>query len=195
MIDEALMDSHWSGQALSEPEPWPNDFGDKFHKREHTLLYSIDVNLNQYLPHKSLRGLTTFNAVALTLAGTIVNISPIDTAYRFDPEIGIVDEHFVGVAPGDVKDHFYLLADRWLRETEMCSSSHEILEHAAYGEIIDLGWSVLPYVLREIESDGDRCWLSVMEAIAGDVVLRNHDSIDSLSAAWLDWGRSSGYID
>ena len=53
------------------------------------------------------------------------------------------------VGTASLKTKFNALVEKWRRETEQLSDLQEVLEHPAYQQIINLGPSVVPLVLRE----------------------------------------------
>ncbi len=87
------------------------------------------------------------------------------------------------------------LVERWQRECLVFSSTERWRNHAAYREIVALGETAVPLILRRIEAKPT--WLvwaladithenPVPVAAAGDM--------EQTVAAWLAWGRTRGLV-
>ena len=86
-------------------------------------------------------------------------------------------------------------ADVWLEETSAYSSVTDISMHHAYQRIIGLGEPAVPLILREMQSEPGH-WFWALRSITGcDPVPEEHrGDIASMSADWIRWGQSKGYI-
>lgn len=98
-----------------------------------------------------------------------------------------------GFWPEQLDVEFQTLAHRWRRETMALSSTSDILDNAAFEQIVALGIVVLPYVLRELDA-GDHWWLYALDSIVGEIEFEGIDSVDALASAWVAWGRDQHYI-
>lgn len=90
---------------------------------------------------------------------------------------------------------FQTLADRWYAETAYLSSVTDIVDHAAYQEVIKMGRPALPHILRDLaERKGH--WFNALNAIAGTspVPAGSRASVKQVREAWLEWGRKEGVL-
>ncbi|MCH7476572.1 MAG: hypothetical protein IIA14_00535 [SAR324 cluster bacterium] len=138
-----------------------------------------------------------------------------DVAFRTQPKVA---DHFigpmlpvfgtvvVGVFPQSptpsesidkiIEDEFQNLSNQWrLGRNPLSSSVTEICAHPAYQAIIALGWTVIPHILRELESEVDH-WFWALEAITGEKPVSSDAAgdLDQMTQAWVDWGRSLGLV-
>lgn len=89
--------------------------------------------------------------------------------------------------------HFRRLAEQWRRETEHVSSLKQACLHPAYQRIIGLGPAVVPALLRELEHTPDH-WFWALKAITDEDPAQAEDSFEGARRAWLQWGRTKGYL-
>ncbi len=87
------------------------------------------------------------------------------------------------------------LSAEWKEATSLLSSTTAMVSHPAYQAIIDLGPSVVPLLLDELQREPVH-WFEALEAITGDnpVPLAHRGNIPAMAADWLDWGRTHGKI-
>jgi hypothetical protein len=93
------------------------------------------------------------------------------------------------------EQRFQKLAGEWSRDTWHISSPKDLTNHPKYRQVIDLGWDVVPSLLRELHRT-DRFWFTALSEITH---LRPFDPKDAgnvkrMTDAWLDWGRKKGLI-
>jgi hypothetical protein len=92
------------------------------------------------------------------------------------------------------EQEFNILADRWHRETRLCSSATKMAMHPAYQRIIGLGPGVLPFILRDLQQTRSH-WLWALHILS-----RFQDpapkgaSFNEAVDAWLKWGRAQGLL-
>lgn len=84
---------------------------------------------------------------------------------------------------------FQRLASEWSREVENISSVSALTSHPKYKEIVNLGWDVIPYLLKDLEQRRGY-WFPALNAITG---IRPFDprvagNIDKMTDAWIRWG-------
>lgn len=93
-----------------------------------------------------------------------------------------------------VEERFRELEARWNRDTAHLSSSTRIINHPAFAEIVALGPSVVPFMLRDLETK-PRLWVWALPKILGTSPENVKDSanIGELSKAWLQWAKEHGY--
>ncbi len=96
---------------------------------------------------------------------------------------------------GTLAGRFRDLVAQWRVDTAFESSMTKMVLHPAYQRIIGLGPDVLPLLLRELQQEPDH-WFFALNALTGEnpVPEEARGSIDSMSDAWLAWGRREGLI-
>jgi hypothetical protein len=99
---------------------------------------------------------------------------------------------FVSLREPTVEERFKSLAARWLAETRFTSSTHEMVLHPAYQQIIGLGEPALPLLIRELD-EGPRQWFWALRSIAGEDPAEGVDSVADAAAAWRQWASQRGY--
>ena len=90
---------------------------------------------------------------------------------------------------------FVELAEQWRAQTALESSLHRITENPFYKRIVALGDEVIPLLLRELEKEPDY-WFSALRSLTGEdpVALTSRGDVRAMTDAWLNWGRSRGYV-
>ena len=91
------------------------------------------------------------------------------------------------------RETFERLKLEWKEATEMLSSITKKIKHPAYQEIIAMGEKVLPWILEELQREPSH-WFSALSAIAQVDPVSADDNFEQAVEAWLNWGRSQGYI-
>lgn len=91
---------------------------------------------------------------------------------------------------------FRSLVKRWKKETSHLSSASQMASHPAYQEIIGMGREVVSLLLAELKRKPD-FWFAALRAIAGEnpVPPESVGRIEDMARAWVEWGRSKGYIE
>lgn len=94
----------------------------------------------------------------------------------------------------DIRSDFYGLVEQWQQENRFVSSTHQMVLHPAYQQIIGLGEPVVPLLLEELEKKTGR-WFWALKAITRrDPVPPEHRGRTKLMIrAWLEWGEQHGY--
>ncbi|MEM8638095.1 MAG: hypothetical protein AAGG51_04630 [Cyanobacteria bacterium P01_G01_bin.54] len=94
----------------------------------------------------------------------------------------------------EVRSAFYALVEQWHQENRYTSSTHQMVLHSAYQQIIGLGEPVVPLLLEELEKKTGR-WFWALKAITRQYpVPPEHQGRTKLMIqAWLDWGEQHGY--
>jgi hypothetical protein len=96
-----------------------------------------------------------------------------------------------------VKARFESLADTWERETRNMSSPNAAERHPAYGQIIDMGKPVIPWILRRL-AEYPSFWFAALSAITKErddpVKPWMLGNVCEMADAWLRWGEAHGYI-
>lgn len=65
-----------------------------------------------------------------------------------------------------IEERFHRLASVWRSETAYVSSSSELVGHPAFREIVGMGASVIPFLLRELENRTGH-WHRALREITG----------------------------
>jgi hypothetical protein len=93
-----------------------------------------------------------------------------------------------------VEERFRRLEAVWMRETGFLSNPDEIIQHAAFQEIIGMGDAVVPLMLHDLEVH-PRLWVWALPEITGVNIVDEADrgDIAKMTATWLHWGKEHGY--
>jgi hypothetical protein len=88
---------------------------------------------------------------------------------------------------------FNALKNIWKKETFYISSITEKCNHWAYQQIIGMGREVVPFILKELESNLDH-WFSALCEITGinPVPSESQGKVKEMTFAWLEWARKNG---
>ena len=93
------------------------------------------------------------------------------------------------------RDEFERLSREWRTGRPRGADVAQMVKHPAYERIIGMGTAAIPLILQELEREVDH-WFWALHTLTGaDPVPQ--DSMGNLSAmaeAWLNWGRSEGYV-
>ncbi|RIK80190.1 MAG: hypothetical protein DCC68_11555 [Planctomycetota bacterium] len=88
---------------------------------------------------------------------------------------------------------FKLLSQQWEEATLIMSREDRRIAHPLYKRIVDLGTSIIPYLLREIR-DGEVHWDTALRELTGSSPANPAQmSAKQVSIAWFNWGRDNGY--
>ena len=89
---------------------------------------------------------------------------------------------------------FNHLVQQWRAETHFLSSTHQMVLHPAYQQIIGMGEAAVPLLLRELEQKSGR-WFWALKSITREdpVPPEAKGRTQVMIQAWLDWGRAKGY--
>jgi hypothetical protein len=96
--------------------------------------------------------------------------------------------------PESVEEHFRRLAAKWTEAVAVLSSSRARESDPAYQEIIALGASVVPLLLRDLEAN-ETHWFTALNKITGANPVPEEDAgnIPRMASAWLRWAHENGY--
>ena len=89
---------------------------------------------------------------------------------------------------------FYRLLSQWRRDIGAQSSTTAICTHPAYQQIIGMGETAVPFILRELERKPD-LWFWALKAITGEdpVPKQNQGRVREMAKDWLLWAVMNGY--
>jgi hypothetical protein len=95
----------------------------------------------------------------------------------------------------DISNKFYSLAQKWQNDIEGLSSMAQMTKHPAYQEIINMGEKVIPFLLKDLETN-PLYWLTALHNITGENPIKPEQKgrIKQMAQAWLDWGKTKEYI-
>jgi hypothetical protein len=92
-----------------------------------------------------------------------------------------------------VEQRFRELEAAWQADTLFLSNPTKITAHWAFQEILKMGESVVPLMLRDLQ-DRPRLWVWALPRITGEdpVPASDAGNIGKMGEAWLRWGRDKG---
>ncbi len=92
------------------------------------------------------------------------------------------------VSPNALAQRFQRLAKIWREECAHLSSIREMVLHHAYQQIVGIGSSALPFILKELECKPDH-WFWALRSITGeDPVPPGHrGNVTQMAQDWLHW--------
>ncbi|MHB1034131.1 MAG: hypothetical protein ACYC35_07080 [Pirellulales bacterium] len=90
-------------------------------------------------------------------------------------------------------EQFQRLKSVWRHDTAYLSDLTQISSHWAYQQIIAMGWTVVPILLRELDANPDY-WFSALRKITGanPVPPESRGRVHEMATAWLEWAQSNG---
>lgn len=89
---------------------------------------------------------------------------------------------------------FQTLVKQWREENHGVSSTNQMSMHSAYQQIIGMGDTIVPLLLRELEKKSGQ-WFWALKSITREdpVPPENRGKTKEMIKAWLEWGRQRGY--
>lgn len=88
---------------------------------------------------------------------------------------------------------FRALADKWRQERGITSSITKMVLSPSYQHIIAMGETAVPFILRELESEGDDPdhWFWALEMITGadPVPVQAYGDTLQMARVWLEWAK------
>jgi hypothetical protein len=93
-----------------------------------------------------------------------------------------------------VEERFKRLACDWEEAVAYQSSTTLRNSHPAYRAIVALGPEVIPYLLRDMETNQTHWFAALREITGADPVPTSAaGNVPKVIQAWLDWGRDNDY--
>jgi hypothetical protein len=96
-----------------------------------------------------------------------------------------------------VESKFRNLADKWAELIAYRSNTSALRRHPVLHEIVALGESAVPLILRELERKPSVSWFGLLATITSQnpvpPELAGH--VAEMTGAWLAWGRQQGYLE
>jgi hypothetical protein len=99
----------------------------------------------------------------------------------------------VSAGTSDDEAIFKGLAASWKQATKHLSVLAQRYKHPLYITIVNMGPSIVPFILRELQHDPDR-WLEALERLTGANPAKGATTFNQAVKRWLAWGRSNRYI-
>ncbi len=90
---------------------------------------------------------------------------------------------------------FSSLADDWRKESELLSSTQDIINCPSYQKIIGMGRVAVPFIIRELQKGkgyGLGHWSHALEVLTGENPVRHAQkgNIRAIADAWLEWAEN-----
>lgn len=94
-----------------------------------------------------------------------------------------------------IETTFNELAMAWKLETRFLSSFTEIVLNKSYQEIIGLGPTVIPFILKRLQESPDQ-WFWALSVLTRDnpVPQEHAGNLTQMTDDWITWGREKGYL-
>ena len=129
----------------------------------------------------------TYDATDPSLRGLVAEVHRSEAHY-FDPVSLTRRQEVLGLL-------FRRLRDQWHDRTRFVSSATDMIADPAYQAIIDLGETIVPFLLKELQTSPNH-WFAALNAIMHEnpVQPEDHGNVAAMTQAWLRWGRSKGVI-
>lgn len=96
-------------------------------------------------------------------------------------------------AKEDYIDRFYRLVSQWRAQTLHSSFTEQKVQHSAFRQIVDMGESAVPLILKEIATHTDFLYLA-LQLITGENPVPERDRTSARAAidAWILWADRAG---
>src|SRR5579863_1934277 len=93
-----------------------------------------------------------------------------------------------------IEDTFARLAKEWKDAARSLSYPADIKASAGYKELVQLGPSVVPLILQDMDSDPFH-WFDVLTDITGEVPFSSEDAgdVERMVEAWKRWGKARNF--
>lgn len=110
--------------------------------------------------------------------------------------IGKEGRQKIAIDKQSIEERFISLAKEWKEQSMILSSTTAKAMHPSYQSIIGMGYDVVKYILRDLQSESNH-WFWALKAITGHDPVPSEDAgdVERMSRAWIKWGRESGIID
>ena len=95
-----------------------------------------------------------------------------------------------------LQQKFSRLSAQWRDETAHMSLAAQRAMHPAYQHIIGIGPDAVPLLLQQLQQ-GPNDWFWALNAIteADPVPEASQGNLQEMANAWIEWGRSEGYLE
>ena len=90
---------------------------------------------------------------------------------------------------------FSSLTENWRKESELLSSTQDIINCPSYQKIIEMGSVAVPFIIRELQKGngyGLGHWAHALEVLTGEnpVQPAQKGNIQAIADAWLAWAEN-----
>jgi len=103
--------------------------------------------------------------------------------------------HLMPDAGKQLAERFEALFQQWRNETLLSSSGSEITNHPAYRVIIELGPSVVPFILIKLQEDPQHLFYALFKITGENPVKPKHiGMLTKMKEDWLEWGAIKGCL-
>lgn len=160
--------------------------------------------------YPSLGKATAVLACVMTLAA-VNGAPPVDAQTTEEVNESVVAECVVEVCARDegidcfVSEkasqwvRFQALVQQWREERGGRSLHSQIAILPSYQHILGMGPGAIPFILAELESEGnapDHIWFLALAAITHDnpVPPNSRGKLLEMAKAWIEWGKIKGYV-
>jgi hypothetical protein len=93
------------------------------------------------------------------------------------------------------QDLFEELFQKWKSETALFSSATAIVSHSAYLKMILMGDVVIPFMLIKLQKDPQHLFTALYQITGENPVPYAHaGDLKKMTADWLNWGQTKGYL-
>ena len=95
-----------------------------------------------------------------------------------------------------LRELYYSIKSTWVADTSFLSSVAQILKHPDCQRIVNLGWPVVPIILKDLTQAPAIGMFEVLKTITGDRPIRevNRGRIGEMANDWVEWGKARGLI-
>ena len=126
---------------------------------------------------------------SLAKAATVDNPGKLSRAPVKSSESAAID-----IEEPSMETRFRALVEQWHRDTDQLSDLHEVLNHPAYQQIINMGPPVVPLVLQELLPENG-LWATALKSITGeDPVPPEATTLSQVREAWMEYGRRHRFL-
>lgn len=92
------------------------------------------------------------------------------------------------------KTVFNALVEEWWEQSTYESVTRRVAMSPAYQKMIGMGRGALPLILARLRTEPSPHWFWALRAIAHQDPAEGTTEVGAASQAWLEWGRSKGYL-
>ena len=96
--------------------------------------------------------------------------------------------------PNSLETDFIRLKNICIEETRFHSSMDKITKHTAYQAVIQMGESVVPLIIKDLEME-PKHWGPALFAITGvNPIPKEHAGrVKMIAEDWIQWAKDNGY--
>ena len=128
----------------------------------------------------------------------VIVVLPEKPIAPFDSALGFQESPLPGVPESDgtrLEEQFQELVRRWKAERGPTSSVVKMAAIPSYRQIVNMGRNAVPLLLAELERQPDHWFLALYEITGADPVPKeSRGRINEMAAAWVKWGKESGFV-